>query len=174
MVILNFMEEETSDPQANNSMMYYLVGAGVVVAIAAGIYFLRPQQSGVPETTTPIVEQAGQLAPPQTGPISGLACEQQYYNPVVGLPQYYLSVEGADTTDTKSITCDFTVSVAGTTVATDTAQATLTAAPQRNGQTFGCTTKALNLAKSVATKVDVQVKNDSKNSVACSKVFQFP
>src|SRR3989344_2325124 len=107
-VILGFMADETPQMESN-SMMYYFVGAGVVVAIAAGIYFLRPQQTGVPETTTPIVEQAGPLAPPQTSPISGLACEQQYYNPVVGLPQYYLSVEGADTTDTKSITCDFTV-----------------------------------------------------------------
>ena len=166
------MAEEKQESQSNNSTMYYLVGAGVVVAIAAGIYFLRPQQSTSPETTTPVAEQPTPTLP--TGPISGLACEQQYYNPVVGFPKYFLGVRGADGAETKEVNCEFTVSVGGNTVATDTAQATFTAAPERGGQIFNCRTKELELSKNVPVKVDVQLTNDAKDSIGCSRVFQLP
>ena len=166
------MTEAAPETQSNGNMMYYVVGAGVVVAIAAGIYFLRPGQSTSPQTTTPVVEQPVPTLP--TGPISGLACEQQYYNPVVGLPTYYLGVLGADVTETKEVNCEFTVLVGGNTVATETVEATFTDAPERGGQTFNCRTKELELSKNIPTQVDVQLTNDAKVSVGCSRVFELP
>lgn len=165
------MAEETVETQPAGNMMYYLVGAGVVVAIAAGIYFMRPKQN-TQTNTAPIAEEPTPTLP--TGPIAGLACEQQYYNPVVGFPRYFLGVRGADGTETKEVDCEFTVSVGGNTVATETATAEFTDAPDRGGQIFNCRTKEIALTKNVPTKVDVKVTNDSKVTTACSRVFLLP
>ena len=166
------MAEETPQMESNN-MMYYVVGAVVVVAIAAGVYFLRPQQSTNEPATTPVAETQAQITP-ATGPIGGLACEQQYYNPVIGFPQYYLSVDGADSSTTKSVECEFIVSVGGEAVATETAQAKLVANAERGGQTFTCKTQGLTLEKTVPTKVDVLLSNDAGVTASCSRVFQLP
>lgn len=173
MVILLFvMAKGAPEIQSNDNTVYYLVGAGAVVAIAAGMYFFRPQQTTSPQTTTPVAEQ--QTPPLPTGPISTLACEQQYYNPVVGFPKYFLGVRGADVKETKEVNCEFTVRVGGNTVATDTAKATFTAAPERGGQIFNCRTKAIELSKNVPTNVDVQLENDAKVTIGCSRIFQLP
>lgn len=159
------VEEETG-----GSIVYYVIGALIVVAIAAGVWLLRPKQAATQPAgiTTPVVPT------PTPGPIKGLACERQYYNPVVAFRQYFLSVEGVDLANVKDVDCTFTVSVAGSVVATASAQGELSAAPERYGQIFKCTTKKLELAPEVATLVNVGIKNDLGVTGTCSATFLLP
>ncbi len=163
-------EQMTSDGEGSQTL-YYIVGAVVVVAIAAGAYFLRPKAA--PETPSPTATGEQQPAV-STGPISQLACEALYYNPVIGFPKYYLSVNGADVAPAKKVDCTYTISVAGKAVATESASSAITAVPERNGGTFRCTTKAIELEKKVPTKVDIEVKDDQGAVVGCSRTFSFP
>ena len=172
------MAEDTKSEKAmadaeGSQTLYYIVGALVVVAIAVGAYFLRPKSTSETAPTTPTAasEQQPVVA---TGPISQLACESQYYNPVIGFPKYYVSVQGVDVPSAKKVDCTFTISVSGKTVATESASSNLLAAPERNGGIFRCTTKALELEKKIPTKVDVEVKDDLGTTVGCSRSFSFP
>ncbi|MBI3576465.1 hypothetical protein HY086_00270 [Candidatus Gottesmanbacteria bacterium] len=160
-------DEETTPAEGSEesgSLLYYVIGALVVVAIAAGVWFLRPKSGmeGPSQIGTPIVPT------PTPGPISALACEKQYYNPVIGFPQYYLGVDGVDVAGAKSVTCDFTVMVAGAVAASASAKAELAAAPSRNGQTFTCRTKKLELTPEVSTIVDVKLKDDLGATTPCT------
>ncbi len=166
------MDEQPEQPtQASSSLTSYLVGAMVLVLVAGGVYFLQPKSATNPPPS-------GALAPvtasPTPGPITGLACERQWYNPVIGLAKYYLGVDGVDFMTTKKVTCNFSVSVAGTVVSTTSAQSALTDLPSRGGGSFRCDSPALELEPNVPTVVDVMLKNDSNQTASCSQTFVLP
>lgn len=162
--------EQTQEEETGGSMMYYVIGILVVVAIGVGVFVLRPKSAPAqpPVVETPVV------ATPTPGPITGLACDRQYYNPVIGFAKYYLSVDGVDLAPATNVDCEFTVKVGTNVMATASAQGELTPARDRNGQTFKCTTKALELTPKVATVVDVTVKNNMNVSNTCTASFVFP
>jgi len=173
------------DPQTNsqpaeekeNTTMYYVIGAVVLVAVLVAGYFLRPKPQQQQQATGGAQQQQIALPAPTTtpGPITGLACENQYYNPVVAIPgQYFLSVEGADLATATSETCEFTVMVKNNVVATLSKEATPEANATRGGSTFRCTTDKLTLERNVPTKVDVAIKNNEGKSVTCSRTFLLP
>lgn len=173
-IVVDMEEQHTEETQTNGSMMYYVIGAVVLAAIAGGVYFLRPKTTNAPvqtgnEVVTPIVEVS-----PTPGPIVGLACERQWYNPVVGFPKYFIGVEGADLMTTKKVMCNFSVSVAGKVVATTSAQSSLTQDVARGGGIFRCDSPSLELEANVPTVVDVLLKNDSNQTASCTQTFVLP
>lgn len=165
------MEEETMENQSNNNTMYYVLGAIVLVAVIAAGYLLRPKTSSdtstAPQATAPV-------ATPTLGPITRLACDYQYYNPVVGFQKYYMSAQGGDVTGATSVECTMTMSQGGQVVATQTVSSPLTAAPERNGSLFKCTTPGVELKPSIPTKVDVVLKDDQGAKATCSAMFTLP
>lgn len=169
-------ENTQTTPEKENTTMYYVIGAVVLVAVLVAGYFLRPK----PQTPAQQSGQQQQAAVPQgptptPGPITGLACENQYYNPVVGVNgQYYLSVEGSDLATSTKETCDFTVTVNRNVIATLSREAQLSANSERGGSIWRCTTDKLTLEKNVPTKVDVTVTNDQSKSVTCTRTFLLP
>jgi hypothetical protein len=73
------------------------------------------------------------------------------------------------------VTGDVAVSVAGKTVSEEKGvQCALGPNAERGGVTAKCTTKSLELAKSVPTKVDWTVKNGSNETVTCTQTFLLP
>lgn len=154
------------------SMMTYVVGAVLVVAVIAGAWYFRTKAA-----KSSVVEPGGQpvsAVTPTPGPITGLGCDQLYYNPKIAFNEYYLSAEGGDLSTADRVTCTFTASVDGKEVATATAQGPLTDAPQRGGKTFKCTTKSVALEPNVETIVDVTLTDNLKASSTCSATFTFP
>ncbi len=171
-------KSEAAKKESSDAVIYYVIGALALVAIVGAGWLLRPK-SAVP--TTPITnEQPGSqptLAPTPakpTGPITKLACELQYYNPVIGFPKYYLSVDGADVSDATRVTCDFKVSVAGAMLASESVSGQFAPAEDRGGQTFRCTTKAIEVPKNKPAKVDVVLKNDLNKEATCGATFLLP
>ena len=150
---------------------YYVLGAVVLVAVVIAGYLLRPKSN---TSTVSPTGQAATGATPTPGPITGLICDMQYYNPVIGFTKYYLSVEGGDVSAAKKVDCTFTVSVDDEVVATEKASSPLTEKPQRGGGTFRCTTKALDLTPNVPTVVDVTLQDDVKATRTCSATFLLP
>lgn len=154
------------------SMMTYVVGAVLVVAVVAGAWYFRtksPKSAVVTPAGQPVAE-----ASPTPGPITALGCDQQYFNPKVGFSEYYLSVEGGDVTGVKSVTCDFSVKIDGKEVTKSSVTSPLTASPQRGGSTFRCTTKPLAITANKPAIVDVVVKDDLNATSSCSAAFTFP
>jgi hypothetical protein len=160
--------EETSETTSNN--LAYIVGAVALVLVLGAAFFLRPK--GTSTVSPQGTQQAA--ASPTPGPITGLGCDSQYYNPRIGFNEYYISVGGGDLTKAKSVTCDFTVSVDGETVETRKITSPLTDAPQRGGATFICTTASVELEPNVETIVDVALTDDVGASSSCSATFIFP
>lgn len=153
------------------SMMTYVIGAVLVVAVVAGAWYFRSKgPTAMTEPTAP----SAPVATPTPGPITELGCDTQYFNQKIGFPEYYLSVEGGDISAAKSVTCDMTVKVNDKVVAKASGESPLSNAPQRGGQTFRCTTKAVELTPNVVTVVDVTLKDDLKKSASCSSTFTFP
>ena len=174
MVILNNMEDtEKQVTQPSGAFTYYVLGAVVIALIAGGVYFLRPKATS-PTSPQPVNEVVEVVPTPTPGPITGLACEQQYYNPVVGFKKYYLGVGGVDLMTTKKVDCNLTVSVAGKVVATASAESGLTAVTERSGGTFRCDSKGLELEANVPTVVDVILTNDKKETATCTQTFVLP
>lgn len=166
-------EQEVQSTQKSGSLTYYLVGAVVLALIAGGVYFLRPKSSSFPfpsgnEFSAPVAVS------PTPGPITGLACERQWYNPVLGFAKYYLGVDGVDLLTTKNVMCNITVSVAGRVVATNSAQSALTVAVGRGGGTFRCDSPSLELEPNIPTVVDVTLKNDANQTASCTQTFVLP
>lgn len=164
--------EKTEEPMESPSMMTYVVGAVLVIAVIAGAWYFRSKGS-----KSSLIEPLGQpsaVATPTPGPITGLGCDQQYYNPRIGFNEYYLSAAGGDVSDAERVTCTFTASVDGKVVATSTAQGPLSDAPQRGGKTFICTSKAVALEPNALTVIDVQLTDDLKATSSCSATFSFP
>ena len=108
------------------------------------------------------------------GPITKLSCDQMYYNPKNGYPEYYLSAQGGDLSNAQNVTCEFTATVKTATIASVTVKSPLTPAPERNGSTFRCTTGTVRLTPSVPTKVDVVLTDDLGKTSTCSSMFTFP
>lgn len=157
--------------QTSGSLNYYLVGAVVLAVIAGGVYFLRPKSTTAPagnNVVTPVEVF------PTPGPITGLACERQWYNPVNYTPKYFLAVEGVDLLTTKKVMCNFSVSVGGKVIATSSAESGLTQAAARGGGTFRCDSKELSLEPNVPTVVDVTLTNDAKQTATCTQTFVLP
>lgn len=170
-LFIYYVHMEEGEAQPKSSTQYYIVGFIVLVAVIVAGYLLR-NKATIPEMTTPVTEAI--TATPTPGPITKLACDTQYYNPVVGFPRYYLSVEGGDLPTAKTVTCQFTVSVDDKVVATETATSPLTDKPQRGGGTFRCTTSALDLAPNTPTVVDVVLVDDQQTSATCGATFLLP
>lgn len=167
------MDEQEQAKQSTGSFTYYLIGAVLLVLIAGGVYFLRPKSAGSPTPATNEVMAPVEISP-TPGPITGLACERQWYNPVVGFAKYFLGVEGADFMTTKKVLCNFSVSVGGKVVATTSAQSTLTQAANRGGGTFRCDSASLELEPNVPTVVDIVLKNDANQTASCTQTFVLP
>jgi len=166
------MEEQEQTTQPSGSLTYYILGAVVLVLIVGGVYFLRPKSAGSPPATNEVM--APVEVSPTPGPITGLACERQWYNPVVGFAKYFLGVEGADLMTTKKVMCGFTVSVSGKVVATTSAQSALTESVSRGGGTFSCVSPSLELEPNVPTVVDLILTNDAKQTASCTQTFVLP
>lgn len=167
------MADESSKENSTNggNQIYYILGAVILVAIIVAGYFLRPQSGlspTMPTIATPVIPT------PTPGPITALACERQYYNPVIGFAKYYLSVQGVDLSNASKVDCDITVSNAGKVVATESASSPLTSAPERNGATFRCTTKAMTLTPTIVSKVDFAIKDDLGKTATCTSTFTLP
>ena len=165
------MEKTSEETMAAPSMMTYAIGAVLVVAVVAGAWYFRSK--GTPNT---VVETGGEQAAvmsPAPGPITALGCDQQYYNPRVGFPEYYLSVEGGDVSSANKVTCEFTTSVNGKIVSEATVSSPLTDAPARGGSTVRCTTKPMELEANIPTIVDVRISDDLGASASCSATFTF-
>lgn len=166
------MEEESKTNE--NTKLYYGIGATLLVLLLAGVYFLRPKQAPS-QTVSPTTQTTATPLTRPTGTITALACEIQYYNPVLGVPKYYLSTEGVDLPPAKTVDCDFTMTVAGKEVGkTSVKDAPLSEEPSRGGKTFRCSTEAVELEPSVPTVVTVAVADDQKNSASCSATFLLP
>jgi hypothetical protein len=162
-------EEEQS--QSLGTKQYYVLGFIVLIAVVIAGYLLRSKSTPAPAPTP----TAQVLAPtPTPGPITGLACDMQYYNPIIGFPKYYLSAEGGDFSTATKVDCIFTVSVNNKVVATQSVSSPLTDKPQRGGSTFRCTTPSIELTPNIPTVVDVVLKDDLKASSTCSSTFLLP
>lgn len=168
-------EKEKTENSGDSTTLYYGIGAAVLVLLVAGIYLMRPK-TGPSKTVSPTSQTATEtpLVRP-TGPITGLACELQYYNPVIGFPKYYLSAEGADLPTAKAVDCEFTMSVGERVVGkTNVKGAPLSNEPSRGGKTFRCASEAVELEPNVPTVVHVALTDDQKNTATCSATFLFP
>jgi len=161
------MENSTN----TNNSMYYVLGAVVLVAVIGAGYMLRPKSaapSATPESMAP------QASPTPLGPISRLGCDLQYYNPVIGFPRYYLSVDGGDVTGATNVECTFTVTQENKIAATQVVNSSLAAKPERNGAVFKCTTPGVDLKPIIPAKVDIALKDDQGAKATCSAVFALP
>ena len=111
---------------------------------------------------------------PTPGPITRLACDAQYYNPVIGFPKYYLSVKGGDITGPTKVNCTMTISQSNKVVNSVALSSPLTSAPERGGAVFTCTSDGLDLQPTVPTKVDVALVDDQGAKSTCSATFSLP
>jgi hypothetical protein len=166
------MSEDEKKSSDNDTSIYYVLGGVVLVAAVAGFFLLKPKTNTVDTTTPTAVSAPAVVVTP--GPITKLACEKQYYNPVNGFPRYFLSVEAVDTLTTGTENCTFTISVKDKVIDTVTSTAELSESTSRGGGTFRCTTKAVEIAKGVTTKVEVKLENPDKKTATCSQNFIFP
>jgi hypothetical protein len=160
-------EEES---QQMGTKQYYVLGFVVLVAIVVAGFLLRGKST--PATPTPVAQVV--TPTPTPGPITKLACDTQYYNPVIGFPKYYLSVEGGDVSAATKVDCTFNVMVNNKIVATQTTSSPLTDKPQRGGSTFRCTTSGVELAPGTPSVVNVVLTDDLKATSTCSAAFSFP
>lgn len=165
--------EETMNEEQSSNTSALVVGALIVVAVVGIAFYAMKGKAGQTPEKTEVPTQTVTTAPTPK-PISKLSCDSQYYNPVIGFPRYYLSVEGGDVSASTSVSCTMTVTAKNVKVATEKIVSPLTAAPERGGSTFRCTTKGLELEKNVPTKVDVTLENDQGESASCTKTFLLP
>ena len=164
--------ENQEQPQSMGTKQYYVLGIIVLIAIVVAGYLLRGKSATPATTTAPVADVT--TPTPTPGPITGLGCDTQYYNPVIGFPKYYLSVEGGDLSTAKKVDCTFTVSVDNKVIGTQTVSSPLTDQPQRGGGTFRCTTPAFSITPNTPAVVDVVLKDDLNASSTCSSTFLFP
>ncbi len=161
------MENETQNThQEGETSSVYIIGAIIVVAVIVAGVLLWPKPKAAPaettSTTPPVVEEKTM--------ITKLSCDKQWYNPMIGFPKYYLSAEGSALLTTKSITCTFTVTANadGKILATSETNAVLKPADERGGQTYQCTTKAVELIKGAAVTMKTMVTDDQGASASCT------
>ncbi len=163
--------ENEEQSQSMGTKQYYVLGLIVLIAVVVAGYLLRGKST--PESAPTPVAQV--ITPtPTPGPITKLACDTQYYNPVIGFAKYYLTVAGGDISKASKVDCVMTVSVDKKVVTTQTVSSPLTDMPQRGGSTFRCTTAGIQLTPGVPTVVDVALKDDLNAASSCSATFTFP
>lgn len=98
------MDEVKNDANAkmkSKETIYLIVIIAAVILLGGGMLWFFQSQSQL-QTQTSIVP-----TPTPRGPITGLTCDQGFYNYVVGKPQVIPGAIGVDTTATQSISCDF-------------------------------------------------------------------
>lgn len=164
---------ETEEAPVQDMKQYYVLGIVVLVAVIVAGYMLRPKTDNTAMQQSTPQQQQVVVPTPTPGPITKLGCDVQYYNPKIGFPEYYLTVEGGDVSSATSVDCTFTASVKGAQESTVKVSSPLTASPQRGGSTFRCTTKATALTPGVVSTVDVALKDDLGSTASCSGVFTF-
>lgn len=166
------MENEAQQQNARtDNTVSYVIGGVILLLIAGGAYFFR--QKSAPTNTAPETTTAVATPTPILGPITGLACDTQYYNPVVGFNKYYLSVEGGDVSTAKTVDCTFTARIGDNVITTTNITSPLTDQPQRGGSTFRCTTESLPMEPNMPIIVDVVLTDDLKATSSCSATFTF-
>ena len=121
---------EKEEMSESSSMMTYVVGAVLLVAVVAGAWYFKSKSPTAMTEPTPSAQQAATVSP-TPGPISGLNCDLQYMNSKIGFAEYYLSVEGGDVSGAKNVSCEFSAKVDDKVVAKATAESPLSDAPQR-------------------------------------------
>ena len=167
------MEEETMENSTTtNNSMYYVLGAIVLVAVIGAGYMLRPKAPA--PAAQPDAAMAPKASPTPLGPIARLGCDLQYYNPVIGFPKYYLSVDGADVAGATNVECTFKITQENKVAATEVVNSSLGAKPERNGAVFKCTTPGIDLKPILPAKVDISLKDDQGAKATCSAVFALP
>lgn len=158
------MENEKPISEGDSSIVY-IIGAIIVVALVIGGVLLWPKmKTKAPETTattsTNVEEKAG---------ITKLTCSKQWYNPMIGFSKYYLSAEGDALTTTKAVDCTFTITGADNKViATENQPGVLTDVPSRDGKTYICTTKAIDLPKGTKVTMVTSIKDDAGMTASCA------
>jgi len=159
------MEHEENDQttQQENSTVVYVIGAMVIVALIVTGYMLWPKGK---KSESP--EQPKEAQKTETKTISGLSCETQWYNPMIGYPKYYISAKGTDLSDSAPIECTFTIKDGAKVIATASATATITIDTERNGVTYICTTKATELTKG-SHILSTSVKNAQGKESMCKE-----
>jgi len=164
-------EENQTQPVEENSLMY-IVGAVIVVAVVVAGVIMWPKNKEAKETvvTTPQTE----TTVPSKTPFTKLVCENEWYNPVIGMPKYYLSAGGGDVKN-GTIECTFNLSNAtGAAVLTEKMTVETTTAVERNGNAFVCTTKALEkIPQNTPLKMNVVVKNNEGQTASCAGMVTF-
>ena len=165
------MTEEEKIMETQDVKQYYVLGIVVLIAVVIAGYILRSKSTKQLTTQTP----ATQAAPtPTPGPITKLGCDTQYFNPKIGFPEYYFSVEGADLSNASSVDCTISASQSGKIVATSKVTSPMTDKPERGGKTFRCTTKAIALTPQLETVIEVELKDDLGVTASCSAPFIMP
>jgi hypothetical protein len=164
------MENETNTSQTQEeSSMIYVVGAIIVVAVIVAAVVMWPKNK-TGETATPTQETKVINKPTLTK----LVCEGEWFNPVVGLPKYYLSASGGDISAGQQMECTFTVIKDKETVMTETIKVPVTQSPERGGTTFQCTTKAIEkIPQNVPVTFVSTVKNEDGLTASCSGNVTF-
>jgi len=161
-------KEDVSQTQEESSIVY-VVGAIIIVAVIVAAVLMWPKKKAT-ETATPTPQNTVVNKPTLTK----LVCENEWFNPVVGIPKYYLSAEGGDISAGKEIECTFSIIKDKETVATEIVKVPVTEAAERGGTTFKCTTKALErLPQNVAVTFVTTVKNEEGASASCSGAVTF-
>lgn len=168
------MENQTPDTphQEEEGALVYIIGAIIVVAIivAAVIMWPKPKQSS--QTNTPVAET--NTTPKPKAPLTALVCENEWFNPVIGLPKYYLSAEGGDVSKGENITCTFQIIKGKEPVITETMTVPVAQSPERGGTTFKCTTKALeHIPQNIPVEFTTIVKNEAGQTASCSGTVTF-
>lgn len=169
----------TTEESGKDSTMYYIIGVLVLVLVLGVGYALRPkpaqeqaqQQQAAASTPVPIPTVA-------RGPITEFACDTQYYNTVIGLPQYFLSVEGVGMppaeAGSEAVTCRFTITQDDDTLARETVEGTVSQAPDLGGYTWKCSSGAIELPANEPVNVDVEAEDGEKHKSTCNAVYLLP
>ena len=164
------MEKETdvSQTQEDGSLVY-VVGAIIVVAVIVAAVLMWPKTKSS-ETASPTPENKVIVKPTLTK----LVCENEWYNPVIGFPKYYLSAEGGDVSAGQEVECTFTIFKDIEIVLTESMKVPVTSAPERGGTTFKCTTKALDrIPQNTPLKLVSTVVDEEGATASCSGSVTF-
>jgi len=167
------MENESHGSQTQEeSSIVYVVGAIIVVAIIVAAVLMWPKNK---PTEAPVATPTQESSKVVTKPaLTKLVCESEWFNPVIGLPKYYLSAEGGDISAGQQIECTFTLIKDKEAVITETMTVPVTQAPERGGTTFKCTTKGIEkIPQNTPVTFVTTVKNDAGETASCSGAVTF-
>ncbi|KKS89740.1 MAG: hypothetical protein UV63_C0014G0018 [Microgenomates group bacterium GW2011_GWC1_43_11] len=161
-------KEDVSQTQEEGSIVY-VVGAIIVVAVIVAAVLMWPKNKPK-ETASPTPENKVVTKPTLTK----LVCESEWFNPVVGMPKYYLSAEGGDVSAGTQIECEFTLLKDKEAIIRETKVVPVVQSPERGGTTFKCTTKAVeNIPQNTALTFVTTVKNEEGTTASCSGAVTF-